>query len=169
MSVHLPALAWRLGLFGVIWLTLCGGEFGSWPFGLPAVILATWFDLQLAGGDQPRALRPLVLLRFLPFFFGKSILGGLDVMARVLNPRLAIDPGLVEFPLTIPHGRGRIFLANCITLLPGTLSARLADDHIIVHTLDKGLPVLATIQDLERRIASLYEPCPGKDTGRGLP
>ncbi len=169
MSVPPAAVAWRLGLFGALWFILCGGELGSWPFGLPTVVLATWVDLQLAGNGQTRALRPLILMRILPFFFWKSILGALDVMARVLKPRLPIDPGLVEFPLTIPPGGGRILLANCITLLPGTISARLADDRIIVHTLDKGLPVVAKIQDLEGRIASLYGPCPAKETGRGLP
>lgn len=168
MSIYPPALAWRLGLFSALWLILCGGELRSWPFGLPTVILATWFSLQLADGGQPWALRPLILMRFLPFFFYKSILGGVDVMARVLNPRLPLNPGLIEFPLTIPRGGGRVFLANCITLLPGTLSARLADDRIIVHTLDKGLPVVATIQDLERRITLLYKPCPTNDRGRGL-
>lgn len=159
MSVHPPALAWRLGLLAILWLIFCGGDLGSWPFGLPAILLATGLHLKLAGGQSPR-LRPLILARFVPFFVVRSLVSGIDVMVRVFHPRLPIDPALVEYPLSIDHDSGRILLANCITLLPGTISARLSQDAIVVHTLDKGLPIVATIYDLEERIKKLYGPTP---------
>jgi multicomponent Na+:H+ antiporter subunit E len=161
---HAAALAWRLALFTTLWLILCGGRLESWPFGLPAVSLAAWLHLRLAAGRQS-GLRPLMLLWFLPFFFTKSLGSGLDVMVRVFHPRLPIDPALLVYPFTLRHQGCRILLANCITLLPGTISAQLVDDAIIVHTLDKGLPVLATIRDLEERIAKLY----GVDLGERRP
>lgn len=159
MSVHPSALAWRLGFFAILWLLFCGGELGSWPFGLPAILLATGLHHKLARG-QGRRLRPLMLARFVPFFVVRSLASGIDVMVRVFHPRLPIDPALVEYPLSINHDSGRILLANCITLLPGTISARLSQDAIVVHTLDKGLPIVATIHDLEERIKKLYGPTP---------
>lgn len=157
---HAAALAWRLVFFTILWLILCGGRLDSWPFGLPAVSLAAWLHLRLAA-RQESGLRPLLLLWFIPFFFTKSLASGLDVMVRVFHPRLPIDPALLEYPFTIRHQGGRILLANCITLLPGTISAQLVHDTIIVHTLDQGLPVLATIRDLEEQIAKLYGAGPG--------
>ena len=124
--------------------------------------------MQLAS-PQENTLRILVLVRYLPFFLYKSFVSGVDVMFRVLHPRLPIDPGLVDFPLTIPHQAGRIFLANSISLLPGTLSVRLNDQFLIIHVLDKGLPVLTTIQDLERRVAALYTFAPAIDVEQELP
>lgn len=156
-SDAVTALGWRLLFFAGVWFLLSGGHLHSWPFGLAATLMATWLHLRLS----PRpvtALRPLAVLRFIPFFMVRSISGGIDVMVRVLHPRLPIDPALLTYPLTIDHDGGRILLANSITLLPGTMSVRLGADAIEVHTLDKGLPVLATIADLERRIMQLYVP-----------
>ena len=78
-------------------------------------------------------------------------------MVRVLNPSLPIHPGLVHYTLTITHDGARVLLANCITMLPGTISAQLKDDHLIVHTLDTTMPVHAIINRLERRIANIFQ------------
>ena len=101
-------------------------------------------------------LKPVVLLRYLPLFVWKSIASGFDVMVRVLNPRLPIHPGLVHYPLSLTHEGARVLLANCITMLPGTISAQLKDDQLIVHTLDTTLPVHATIDRFERKIATIF-------------
>ena len=161
-SIPIASAAWRLDLFALLWLILCRGDFTSWPFAVPTVILATWLSLRLSG-HRPLGIRPLVLLHFLPFFIVKSIASAFDVMVRVLHPRLPITPGLIEYPLTISDDGGRVFLANSITLLPGTISARLTSDHLVIHTLDTNLPVLAMIKDLENRIMAFYRPSPQDD------
>ncbi|MBU0680639.1 MAG: Na+/H+ antiporter subunit E [Proteobacteria bacterium] len=157
MSYHVAALIWRFGIFSSLWLIFCGGKLDSLLVGLPVISAATWLHLCLAEDKAPR-IRPLMLVRFMPFFGLRSLASAVDVMMRVCHPRLLINPGLIEYPLTIDHESGRVLLANCITLLPGTISARLTQDVIIVHTLDKGLPVLAIIGDLEARISKLYAP-----------
>lgn len=138
MSGHGAAIVWRVGIFTCLWLIFCGGKLDSLLVGLPVIIVATWPHLFLAEHEGPR-IRPLMLVRFVPFFWLRSLASAVDVMVRVCHPRLLIDPGLIEYPLAIAHESGRILLANCITLLPGTISARLTQDVIIVHTLDKGL------------------------------
>lgn len=149
------AIAWRFVLFGALWLFLSGADIRGWPFGLAATLAAVWLHLHLAGAD-PRGLRPLAVVRFIPYFVGLSILSGIDVMKRVLHPALPIDPALIDFPLRIDHEGGRVLLADCVSLLPGTISARLDPEVLLIHTLDKGLPVLATVRDLEKRIEKLY-------------
>ncbi len=149
------AIVWRFVLFGVLWLFLSGADIRGWPFGVAATLAAVWLHLRLAGADQ-RRLRPLAVVRFIPYFVGLSILSGIDVMKRVLHPALPIDPALIDFPLHIDHEGGRVLLADCVSLLPGTISARLDPEVLLIHTLDKGLPVLSTVRDLERRIEELY-------------
>ncbi|MFO7606061.1 MAG: Na+/H+ antiporter subunit E [Desulfurivibrionaceae bacterium] len=149
------AIAWRFVLFGALWLFLSGANISGWPFGLAATLAAVWLHLRLAAGD-PRRLRPMAVLRFIPYFVGRSILSGVDVMKRVLHPAMPIDPALIDFPLHIDHEGGRVLLADCVSLLPGTISARLGREILLIHTLDKGLPVLSTVRDLERRIEKLY-------------
>nr|MBF0222276.1 Na+/H+ antiporter subunit E [Desulfobulbaceae bacterium] len=139
------------------WLVLTKGDIQSWPFALPTIFLAVWVSLLLAV-RQEYSLRPSRVICNLPYFLYKSLISGVDVMVRVLHPRLPIDPGFIEYSLTIPHEAGRVFLANSISLLPGTISARLTDHHLIIHTLDKELSVLATIRELEVRVDSLYSP-----------
>lgn len=145
----------RLVFFCTIWLVLSKADLNSWPFALPTILIATWSSLRLAG-PEGHLLNPVVLLRYLPFFVWKSIASGFDVMVRVLNPSLPIHPGLVHYPLALTHDSARVLLANCITMLPGTISAQLNDDHLLVHTLDTTLPVHAIINRLERKIAGIF-------------
>lgn len=156
------AVAWRLALFGCLWLLLSGGNMASWPFGLGTTLLATWLHMHLPA-RQPRRLRFASIIRFLPYFIGLSFLSGVDVMRRVLHPRLPIDPALVDYSFIIDHEGGRILLANCVSLLPGTISARFRHDKLLIHSLDKRLPVVETVRDLERRIAALYSAPPAAE------
>ncbi|MDR9500603.1 MAG: Na+/H+ antiporter subunit E [Desulfurivibrionaceae bacterium] len=167
-SFPLAAVAWRLGLFSGLWFLLSGGAIQSWPFGLAASLLATWLLMRLPL-EQPRRVRLLAIVWFIPYFVGRSLLSGVDVMRRVLHPALPIDPALVDYPLVIDHQGGRVLLANCVSLLPGTISARLGPDILLVHSLDKELPVVETIQDLERRIERLYHPAAKAKRPEGQP
>ncbi len=154
--VPFRAIAWRLILFTLVWLVLCGGGLVHWLFGLPTIILATWLSLQLAE-TRSSSIRLSILLRFIPFFIVKSIASGFDVMVRVLHPNLPINPGIIDYPLALDHQRARIFLANSITLLPGTITADLNDQRLLVHTLDTSNAVQDSICHLEARVAELYK------------
>lgn len=145
----------RLGFFAFIWLVLCKGDAGSWWFGIPTIAIACWVSLQLARPELS-TLHPGKVLIFIPYFLGKSILSSIDVMRRAFSPKLPIDPGLMVFPLGLPNESARIFLANAVSLLPGTISADLKKETLVVHTLDKNLPVHESIGELEGLIAGLY-------------
>lgn len=145
----------RVFFFAFIWLVLCNGDSGSWFFGLPTIAVACWVSLQLAP-PEVSIISLKKLITYIPFFIGKSILSSVDVMRRAVDPRLPIDPGLLEYPLSLPKGGARVFLVNSVSLLPGTISADLAGDSIIIHTLDKNLPIFDSVSHLERLIADLY-------------
>ncbi|MBE0599059.1 MAG: Na+/H+ antiporter subunit E [Desulfuromonadales bacterium] len=155
-----PPWSWReastrLAFLTGLWLLLTGADAGSWVIGGPAVLLATLLSLRLRSPVAWR-WRPAGLLRFVPYFLWHSLRGGLDVTRRALHPRLPIAPALVYHTLRLPPGPSRVFLANTINLLPGTLSAELQDSRLTVHMLDAALVNVMELQRLETRVADLF-------------
>lgn len=146
----------RVFFFAFIWLVLCHGNLGSWLFGLPTIAIACWVSLHFAP-PEPSIVSLKKLIIYIPFFIGRSILGSVDVMRRAVDPRLPLDPGFIDYPLSLPKGGARIFLANSVSLLPGTISADLKEDSLTIHTLDKKLPIFDNLSRLERLIADLYQ------------
>jgi multicomponent Na+:H+ antiporter subunit E len=144
----------RLAIFSLLWYVLAGTDSLSWVIGAPAVLLTTSLSLVLAP-PFPLNISLYGLFRFIPFFLYQSIRGGIDVMHRALSFQQKLDPGLVSYTTLLPAGSARIFFVNSISLLPGTLSAELLEDQVIVHTLDQGQPVWANLQRLEYHVAAL--------------
>ncbi len=69
-------------------------------------------------------------------FFWYVILANFDVAYRVLNIYLPIRPGIVKVRTRLKTDMARTFLANSITLTPGTLTVDFVDDHIYVHWIN---------------------------------
>lgn len=144
----------RLVIFSLLWYILAGTDTLSWVIGAPAVLSTTSLSLLLAP-TVPLHISLYGLFRFIPFFLYQSIRGGIDVMHRALSFQQKLDPGLVSYTTLLPAGSARVFFVNSISLLPGTLSAELFEDQVIVHTLDQGQPVWANLQRLEYHVAAL--------------
>ena len=144
--------AWlrRVLMFAALWWVLAGG---GWYVGAPFVLLATWLSLQL-WTEYRLSLKGIA--RFLPWFAVQSLAGATDVARRALLPSMPLQPGLVRHRLRLPAGVCRVSLANVITMLPGTLSADLVGDELVVHALDTGRDMHAMVLDLEPRIAALF-------------
>ena len=154
-SARAGALALRAMLFALLWWALANGDARSWVVGVPAVILAMFLATRLSA--EPIFLpRPLALLRFLVDFLRLSFVGGLDVARRALSPAMPLDPALVPCTTRLPTGPQRRLLAAVVSLLPGTLCARLEGDGLLIHTLDRGLPVVAQVRHLENGLAAMF-------------
>ncbi len=61
------------------------------------------------------------------------------VMRIIISPQRKPSPALVRFKTDIKSPQLRAFLANAITLTPGTITAELEGDTFTVHCLDKKL------------------------------
>ena len=149
LSLMLP----RTGLFLIIWWMLTGGVASSWWIGVPAVLLAV-----LAGAVLLPPI-PLVwheLLRFVPFFILRSLLGGVDVARRAFLPALPISPVLADYPLRLPAGLPRVFMVNIVSLLPGTLGAELSEGHLKIHVLDERRAFLPELNEVENSVARMF-------------
>ncbi len=144
----------RAAVFAVLWWALTEGASGSWAVGVPAVVLATAASAALLPIQRVAWLE---LLRFVPFFLLRSLVGGIDVARRTLQPSMPIAPALVDYPLRLPAGLPQVIMVNVVSLLPGTLSADLCGDRVRLHVLDGGADYVTEMRAVERHVAQLFQ------------
>jgi multicomponent Na+:H+ antiporter subunit E len=144
----------------VLWLLLV------WSFDVQGVvagaILAVLFAALLSGllpQKVERLLSPVrwfwALMHLLSLAWW-IVVANLDVLYRVVHPNLPIRPGIVKVKTTLKSDEGKTFLANSITLTPGTLTVDIIDDWLYVHWIN----VHENIDDTEaitRDIAGRFE------------
>jgi len=70
---------------------------------------------------------------YLIVFTWECIKANFDVAYRVLNPALPVKPGIVKIKLRVKSEIARTFLANSITMTPGTISVDIVGDYLYVH------------------------------------
>ena len=72
-------------------------------------------------------------LYYIPYFAWQIIKANLDVAYRVLHVNLPIRPGIVKVTTTLKSDLGLTFLANSITLTPGTLTVDIIGSDLYIH------------------------------------
>lgn len=144
----------RLTFFAALWLILTRDE--AVPLGVAVVPAASWLSLKLLPATRP--VRLLALLVMAPRFVRRSLLGGVDVARRALDPRLPLNPGWIEIPIDLPDG-GRVALGGELSLMPGTLAAGSDRGRLLVHVLDRD-------QDIEGAVRA-EEASLGRAAGTG--
>ncbi len=150
------SFAGRAGLLGGLWLLLTGGDFGNWYIGVLTVAAATVLSVFLTRNVADWRWTLGGTLRFVPFFLGQSLSGGLDVALRAMRPGLPLEPELLEYRLSIENHPARVFMVAVISLLPGTLGARLEGDRLSVHSLVGIDSARKGTEHLERRVSDLF-------------
>jgi len=138
-----------------VWWVVSEGDPSALWVGLAATLGASAASLMLQPGALPRP-RLAGAVRFAGFFLVQSVLGGVDVSMRALKPSLPIDPVFVSYPLRVSNTVARVLFTNTLSLLPGTLSARLNGESLEVHALDRGAGPLPGIARVEERVADLF-------------
>lgn len=139
----------------LFWWALTGGTHDAWRFGGPVILLASAASVWLQPYRRIR-IRTRELPRFLSFFVWQSLRAGVDVAFRALRPSRPLAPAVLEHPLSLPEGPARVLLADTVSLLPGTLTAALEADRLIVHVLDARLPMRESLCHVEERVAALF-------------
>ncbi len=84
------------------------------------------------------ARRYLWFFYYTPIFLWECFKANIDVAYRVGHPDIPIHPGIVKVKTTLTSDMGLTFLANSITLTPGTLSVDIDKDKglIYVHWIE---------------------------------
>ena len=80
-------------------------------------------------------LRPLWFLYYAVVFLTECVKANIDVAYRVLHPDLPINPGTIKVKTSLTSDAGLTFLANSITLTPGTITIDIEGEYLYVHWL----------------------------------
>ncbi|MFH1046218.1 MAG: Na+/H+ antiporter subunit E [Candidatus Omnitrophota bacterium] len=82
--------------------------------------------------------RYLWFLYYVPLFIWECIKANIDVAYRVTHPDLPINPGIVKVKTTLKSDTGLTFLANSITLTPGTMTVDIDPEKgvLYIHWID---------------------------------
>jgi multicomponent Na+:H+ antiporter subunit E len=171
MSGHLPwirlgifargfaAVVYRLAAFLALWVMLAGVEIADLAIGVMAAVAATVVSLHLLPPGNAR-LSPVDLANLVMRVIWQSLVAGIDVARRALDPRLPLRPGLIAFSPRLPGGTALNTFCTLTSLAPGTLPAGKDDSGaMVIHCLDGGRPIaahLAADEALLRRALGLY-------------
>ena len=101
---------------------------------LASALLAHLYPENLHKIFQP--MRWVCFIIYLPYFLYFCVKANIDVMLRVINPNLPIRPGIVKVRTTLKSEMAKTFLANSITLTPGTLTIDIDGQDFYVHWIN---------------------------------
>ncbi len=101
------------------------------------------------------------LLFFIVFVVYEILLAGLRVAWSILLPPAQWHPALIDFPLDCTNDIQITFLANIISLTPGTLTLEVSADkkYLLLHTLffsDKARLIQALKRKFERPVMEIW-------------
>ena len=123
-----------------VWVGLWGSVTPANVLGGLAVAGVLVLLLPLPPGGGHGVVRPVALLRFALRFLVDLVVSSWQVLALVLQPRLALRQGVVAVPVPGASEGLLTMLANAISLTPGTLTldVDLRSSTLYVHALDVG-------------------------------
>lgn len=150
----LTRFLFRVSIFSLLWILLVDGAMNSWVIGLPMVFLSTVVSIKLLP-ETPLSF--IAILKFIPFFLWHSLLGGFDVAKRVFYPKVPISPTIFYYRWRLPLGLSRVFMANVVSLLPGTLSVELDKEYLQIHVLDDNIDFTSVLMLVEKRVAEIFK------------
>lgn len=130
-------------LFG-FWLILAGVKPSDLVVGAFAAGIACLASLHLLPSGQLR-LDLFASSRLVLRFASQSIVAGLDVAWRALDPRMPLRPGLVTYPVRFAAGTARNIFTTLTSLLPGTVPAGAENGQLVYHCLDIDQPVVSQL------------------------
>lgn len=146
----------RAASFLVFWLILYGAKSSGLVVGVAAAIMASWTSTRLLplGGAR---LRPIALARLVLRFPLQSIIAGIDVAQRALDPRLPLRPGFVVYRSRLPSGPMQNTFCTIMGLLPGTLPCGSDENgNLVIHCLDVGQPVTEQLAAEEAELRQVF-------------
>lgn len=102
------------------------------------------------------------IFKFVPMFTYYCIKANIDVAYRVLHPKMPIKPGIVKIKTNLKSPVALTWLANSITLTPGTLTVDLIDDHLYIHWInvqaeDVGRATAIISEKFEKVLQEVFE------------
>jgi multisubunit Na+/H+ antiporter MnhE subunit len=118
---------------------------GPWSIGFAALLGFVAQRLFLAPGSAATGRRaPLrragAMLRLAGRFGLDLVVANIQQLRIVLAPRVRVEPHWLLYRTSLKDPRLRVLLGILISLTPGTVTAELRRDQLIVHVLDSSDP-----------------------------
>ncbi len=148
------ALCLRLVLGALLWWVLTEGSVSSWLIGLPTILVAVLVSFQLTPYN-PYTIRLVALPGFLFYFIKTSLVAGLDIAKRTLNPNLPVGSQWVTYTTKL-EGLPRWLFMSSLSLMPGTLSVSSETQALVIHSLDDPQKTRDELHKLERQLIDLF-------------
>lgn len=79
------------------------------------------------------------MLRYIVVLVREIVKANFAVIHMILSEKEEVEPALVSFTTKMKTPEGQAFLANAITLTPGTITVSLQNSDYVVHCLDESL------------------------------
>jgi len=141
----------------VLWVLLSASfEWIHLGLGLILSFFVAWIN----AGHSPFVPKFGLYLRFLlylPWLFYKIIQSSLHLSKLILHPALPIDPQLISVESKLRHNAAIVLFGNSITLTPGTITAEVDRNNLIVHAMDKDLSEDVESKEMESKIADIFK------------
>ncbi|HUU09520.1 MAG TPA: Na+/H+ antiporter subunit E [Phycisphaerae bacterium] len=99
---------------------------------------------------------------YVPYFLYYCVRANLDVAYRVLHPDMPIRPGIVKVRTELASEMAKTFLANSITLTPGTLTVDINGQDLYIHWIyvegeDPEVHTAVIVKRFERLLRRVFE------------
>lgn len=112
-------------------------------FGLAIAALMLAFTCKYLGHSLKKELRlyrkAFLFIRYVLVLAKEIIKANFGVIHLILTQKEEIQPALVSFESDLKTASGKAFLANAITLTPGTITVSMEGSRYTVHCLDEGM------------------------------
>jgi len=161
----------RIILFGfglMVWMGL------TWPPHWQEIavgVLASGLAAALTGDmfvGRPHQFREIRryawFLYYVPVFLWECLKANIDVAYRVIHPGLPIRPGIVKVRTSLRSESGLTFLANSITLTPGTMTVDVDRENgflyvhwIYVRDQDMEKATRIIVENFEKILKRIFE------------
>ena len=133
-------------LYFVLWVIFNGAvtvEICAFGVVIAAVIFAFTCRFMDYSVKKEKMLyrRIFKMVRYLFVLLCEIIRANFTVIHMILSEKEEIEPVLVSFRTDMKTQTGKAFLANAITLTPGTITVTLEGQEYLVHCLDESLAV----------------------------
>ena len=137
LVMRLLSVLWLAVVWSALWGDAAPGTFVA---GLIVGTIAMWLVTGRSYTGAAR-VRPLRALLYAGVFLLMLVESTVDVLLKVLAPRLKLNPAVIDVALPPAPPAVATLVANSVTLTPGTLSLNLevADDDsavLQIHALD---------------------------------
>ncbi|MBP7087988.1 MAG: Na+/H+ antiporter subunit E [Candidatus Omnitrophica bacterium] len=155
ITFFVALIIWHILSWDLSWVTTAVGSV--------IAILVSFISGHLFTDSPNKWIEPKRYLYFLLYcftFLEECFKANIDVALRVIKPNMPINPGIVKVKTHLKTETALTFLANSITLTPGTLSVDIDDKRgiIYIHWIDvKNKDIVEATNIIVRRFENIIE------------